>query len=332
MATISPFTTGVFTLSLDFELIWGTIDRRGIDGFRHSCEVERAEVIDRLLELLAEFEVPATWAIVGHLCLAGCSPVGGCKHPEIVRPKHSWVTGDWFDHDPGGNEGTAPLFFGRSLIQKIRGCSVTQEIGSHSFSHVIFGDPGCSRSTAESELRESVRAARDLGIELRSFVFPRNSVGHLDIFPDYGFTCFRAEPASIKRPATSQLARLIRLIETLTASRPAVGLPELTASGMWNIPASMIYVPMHGMRRFLPMSLRVRRAVRGLERAAEESKIFHLWFHPTNLADGIEYMFRGLRQILQHAANLRAEGRLVFRSMGQIADECQQRRLSHSHT
>ena len=82
------------------------------------------------------------------------------------------------------------------------------------------------------------------------------------------------------------------------------------------------------MRRFLPIYLRVRRADRGLERAVEENKIFHLWFHPTNLADGIEPMFRGLRQILQHAANLRAEGCLVFRSMGQIADDCQRQRLS----
>jgi peptidoglycan/xylan/chitin deacetylase (PgdA/CDA1 family) len=330
MGPKSPFTTSIFTLSLDLELIWGTIDRHGIDDFRHICEVERAEVIDRLLELLAEFEVPATWAIVGHLFLARCSPVGALKHPEIVHPKHSWVTGDWFDHDPGGDESTAPLFFGRSLIQKIRSCRVAQEIGSHSFSHVIFGDPGCSRSTAESELRESVRVARDLGIELRSFIFPRNSIGYLDIFPDYGFTCFRADPPSIAGPPNSQLARLIRLVEMLTASRPPVGLPELTSSGMWNIPASMIYVPMHGMRRFLPMSLRVRRAIRGLQHAEEEKKIFHLWFHPTNLADGIESMFSGLRQIFQHAANLRAEGRMAFRSMGQIAEECQHGRQSRT--
>ena len=211
MVRTSPFKTGIFTLSLDFELIWGTVDRRGIEGFGRICEVERAEVIDRLLQLLAEFEVPATWAIVGHLFLASCSPVGARKHPEIVRPKHSWVTGDWFDHDPGGDESTAPLFFGRSLIQKIRSCRVAQEIGSHSFSHVIFGDPGCSRSTAESELRESVRAARDLGIELRSFVFPRNSIGYLDVFPDYGFSCFRAEPPSIAKSPNSQLARFVDL-------------------------------------------------------------------------------------------------------------------------
>ena len=115
----------------------------------------------------------------------------------------------------------------------------------------------------------------------------------------------------------------------LTASKPPVGLPELTPSGMWNIPASMIYVPMHGMRRFLPMSLRVRRAIRGLQRAEEENKIFHLWFHPTNLADGIEPMFLGLRQIFQHAVNLRAKDRMVFRSMGQIAEECRER-LSHA--
>src|SRR3712207_8281369 len=38
-----------------------------------------------------------------------------------------------------------------------------------SFSHVIFGDPGCSRATAESELAACVRAARALGVALRSF-------------------------------------------------------------------------------------------------------------------------------------------------------------------
>ena len=183
MGPKSPFKTGIFTLSLGFRTNLGNHRPPRDWRIRKICEVERAEVIDRLLELLAEFEVPATWAIVGHLFLASCSPVGARKHPEIVRPKHSWVTGDWFDHDPGGDESTAPLFFGRSLIQKIRNCRVAQEIGSHSFSHVIFGDPGCYHSTAESELRESVRAVRELGIELRSFIFPRNSVGHLNIFP-----------------------------------------------------------------------------------------------------------------------------------------------------
>ena len=53
----------------------------------------------------------------------------------------AWERGDWFEHDPCTTETLAPTFFGRSLVEKIRACPTPQEIGSHSFSHVIFGDP-----------------------------------------------------------------------------------------------------------------------------------------------------------------------------------------------
>src|SRR5262245_44039861 len=95
---------GVFTISLDFELIWGTLDLFGPGRFRRACEDERPAVV-RLLELFAEYEVPATWCVLGHLFLGSCE-AGGCKHPEIVRPSHAWCREDWFHHDPCGSEET----------------------------------------------------------------------------------------------------------------------------------------------------------------------------------------------------------------------------------
>ena len=68
----APLARGVFTLSLDFELIWGTLDLFGPQAFRRVCEIERHLVIDRLLSLLEEFELPATWCILGHLFLDSC--------------------------------------------------------------------------------------------------------------------------------------------------------------------------------------------------------------------------------------------------------------------
>jgi ubiquinone/menaquinone biosynthesis C-methylase UbiE len=53
-------------------------------AFRAACERERAEVVDQLLALVAEFEIPATWCVLGHLFLDACSPRNGVKHPEIV--------------------------------------------------------------------------------------------------------------------------------------------------------------------------------------------------------------------------------------------------------
>lgn len=316
-----PLERGVFTLSFDLELIWGTLDLHGPEGFRERCETERGLVIDRLLELLTELGIPATWCTVGHLLLARCVDDGGGKHPEIVRPNHAWSKGDWFRHDPGGDECSAPTFLGRSIIQKIRACPVEQEIGCHSFSHVIFGDPGCSRATAWSEVAACVRTARDLGLELSSFSFPRNRVGHLDVLREHGFRCFRGpEPRWYRRrPWPALLERAVHLFEVLAATEPPVVTPQRTEQGLWNIPGSMILFPRHGARRFIPCSLRVKRALRGLEAAARLRGIFHLWLHPTNLVDGMEEMFAGLGAILQRASELRAKGELAIATMGGIA-------------
>jgi hypothetical protein len=89
---------------------------------------------------------------------------------------------------------------------------------------------------------------------------------------------------------------------------------------LWNLPGSMLLFPMHGRRRYLPSSVRVRRATKGLERAAAQRRVFHLWFHPTNLADESPRMFAALRSILERASMLRAAGSMEFESMGDLVD------------
>lgn len=313
---------GVFTISLDFELIWGTLDLFGQAGFGQAVRVER-DLIPRLLDLFVEFNVPATWCILGHLFLSSCHSENGVKHPDIVRPKHPWHPQDWFDRDPCGDEAAQPLFYGRSLVELIRACPVPQEIGCHSFSHVIFGDPGCSEVTAESDVAACVRLAAEMGVTLRSFAFPRNSVGHLRVLRRHGFRYFRGpEPARLSsRPWNNKLKRASHLWAVLRAAEPPVVSPTWTADGLWDIPGSMIYFPMHGFRRHIPLGLRVKRAVKGLEAAARAKKVFHLWFHPTNLADEADRMFAGLRAILGHSARMAERGDLRILPMREIAPE-----------
>jgi peptidoglycan/xylan/chitin deacetylase (PgdA/CDA1 family) len=309
---------GVFTLSLDFELIWGTLEDFGPKAFEAAVERERDEVVDRLLEMLAEFEIPATWCVLGHLFLDSCSATNGVKHPEIVPPDGS-SSDRWFAHDPATNEQQDPIYYGRSLIDRILACPVTQEIGGHSFSHVLFGDPACSRETAASELAESSRLAADLGFELRSFAFPQNSVGHLDLLREFGYTSYRGpEPVWYERSGRGSLRRAGHLWDVLTARTPPVSEPVEELPGLWNLAGSMMYFPMHGRRRHIPLSRRVRRAVKGLDRAARERRVFHLWLHPTNLADETETMFSGLRAIFDHAARLRDDRSLTFAAMGEL--------------
>ena len=305
-----------FTLSLDFELIWGTLDLFGPDGFGEACRVERTEVVDRLLALLVEFDVRASWLVVGHLFLARCDTPA---HPEIVRPAHAWHPGDWFRHDPGGDEKSAPAFLGRSLVERVRACPVPQEIGGHSFSHMIYGDAGCSRAAAESDLDALVAAAAGMGLSLRSFSFPRNRVGYEDALLARGFRVFRPpEPVPYRDLRSPALRRLGHLADVLLARTPPVVLPETRGDGLVAVPGSMVYFPMHGLRRLLPMSLRVSRARKGLRAAVREGRVFHLWTHPTNLAEHAESMFGGLRTILEEMAELRERGLMEVRTLGDL--------------
>jgi hypothetical protein len=80
----------------------------------------------------------------------------------------------------------------------------------------------------------------------------------------------------------------------------------------------MLFFPMHGRRRYIPGAVRVRRAVRGLERAAHDQRIFHLWLHPMNLADESDAMFAALRSAFNRMSELRAAGELAVMSMGSL--------------
>lgn len=318
---------GIFTISLDFELIWGTLDLFGVEEFREACDLERREVVDRLLELFNEFEIPATWCTVGHLFLDKCEADGEHKHAEIVRPKHHWHEADWFTHDPCGCEENDPLFYGKTLVEKIKNSPVKQEIGSHSFSHIIFGDKGCSPDAAQTDIAECVKAAEQFDVKLNSFAFPRDQVGHLDVLKKYGFTNYRgAIPKWYEHGENRSIVkRLAHLFDVVTAATPPTVLPEREENGLINIPGSMIFFPMHGLRKHIPMSVRVRRARKGLDVAAKEKRIFHLWFHPTNMAFEIDQMFDGLREILKYAAELREQGLIETLSMSEIAESSLQK-------
>src|SRR5262249_26015979 len=166
-----------------------------------------------------------------------------------------------------------------------------------------------------------VNVARKFGITMRSFAFPRNQVGHLDVLREYGFTCYRGPgPHWYEKPYLPKpVKRLAHLWDVLTAAQPPTVLPERTAEGLWNIPGSMIYFRMNGLRRFIPLSPRVKRAIKGLEAAVRQKRIFHLWFHPTNLVMETETMFAGLRAILDHACALRERGELAILPMAELA-------------
>lgn len=312
---------GVFCLSLDFELVWGSRDlARDPAPLLRAARTTRERVFPGLLRLLTERELTATWATVGHLYLEGATPdARGRLHPALMEPRHAWQRGPWLAGVPAGHEGDHPEFYGASLVRRL--LEAGQEVGAHGFTHVIFGDPGCSREVARSELAHLVAAAEALGFQPRSFVFPRNIPGHLDLLAEAGFTCWRPPEggwySSLRLPRSAQ--RLGHLAEVLRAGTPVTVLPRRGAHGLVEVPASATFLPLDGVRRAVPLGRRITRCLRGLDAAAEQGRVMHLYTHPINLAAEPEAMLGAFARVFDHAVRLRDQGRLDCLSMGQLA-------------
>jgi len=308
-------------MSIDTEMAWGVVHHGSIGRYSYSNDEQFTErdVIAALLELFDRYEIHATWAIVGHLFLEDCESVDGRKHPEIVRPDYPWFEGDWFDADPATDAATDPMWYGPDIVEAIRTCPTYQEIGSHTFSHIIVGDPGCTAENLRSDLAACRKLADGRGIALRSFIHPRNKIGHVDILADEGFTAFRG-----KRPISFSgypraVKRMLGALDTIWPMSGSAVYPRRVA-GLWDLPATNLYSPGNRRRIPLPIGWYNRQQIRRLRQAVRHRGLFHLWFHSHNFTAAPETALRGFEEILQEAARLRAAGMLENPTMAQLAE------------
>ncbi|MBV9282043.1 MAG: hypothetical protein JOZ41_18340, partial [Chloroflexi bacterium] len=169
-------------------------------------------------------------------------------------------------------------------------------------------------------LQACVELHRGYGLDLTSIVYPRNRVAFLDILPEFGITVYRGCEERWYAALDPRLARLLHAGDRVVApTPPTYPLGRLREGQLVNLPASMFYMHRDGLRRYIPIASRVRQARRGITRAAERGELFHLWFHPFNLASDAR-LFEGLEAIFAYAAGLRESGRLCTLTMADTAE------------
>ncbi len=308
-------------ISLDQEFIWGSFDHTPPDVFARAHPDPRGTV-RALVDLFEELHIPVTWAIVGHLFLGSCERgPDGRAHPEIVRPRYAWYGGDWLGADPCTDRARDPLFYGDDVLDMVQGARAGHEIACHSFSHLVYGDPGCSEAAATADLEAWVDVAKRRAITLRSFVFPRNREGHHALLRRHGFVAFRGEEPAWWHELPGAAKRAGHLFDQVAARPPPVVEPSELLPGLWNLPGSLLLLHRRGVRRLIPFAARRRRISLGLARAVRQRRLFHLWFHPHNLSFDRAGLFAVLREGLTEAAALRDRGLLDIRTMGDVAAE-----------
>lgn len=298
---------GTVVLSIDAALGWGVHDHADSLG-----RVEDGrEGWKRLVDLLDTFGLPATWAIAGHLFLDDCDG----KHTDHPRGP------SWFDHERTTWANRPELRFAPGLVQQVRESGPDHEIAARGFSHVEFGHPETTAATARAELAACQRAARGLGIDLSTFVFPRNSVGHRRELAAAGFDCYRGVIPTAK-------GHHRKLMNAMAGSAtPRLVTPAVDDWGLVDVPASLYLFSFDGLTRVLlepafgdPV---VTHVDRGLDELADSDSVFHLWMEPSSVRD--ERDVERLRQVFARIEEHRDE--IDVATMGTVADRTADTRL-----
>jgi hypothetical protein len=196
---------------------------------------------------------------------------------------------------------------------------VRHEIGSHGGRHIYFDRIAAGEARDDLDFAKSVHRAHGLGFD--SFVFPRGTVGHLDIVAQSGLRVVRSRDVGLLRSVNHGgrlAARAANFIDQFLPVPPRPSWPQ-PLGGLIDIPGCMQILGRNGPRRFiLPQVTRAKLSI-GLERAMRAGGTFHLWFHPSNFYHRRDEQLATLAWFLEHAAEQAGRGRLEFRTMGSYA-------------
>jgi len=325
VADASSCNPGGFVISLDFELMWGVRDSRTISQYGANILGAR-KAVPRLLELFRKNRVGCTWATVGMLFfdnkeeLLATLPEIKPAYRNLERSPYKDIMGI------GRDEEDDPYHYGLSLIEQIKS-TPRQEIGTHTFSHYYCLEEGETLEAFDADLEAAKIAARRIGVELRSIVFPRNqySQKHIDSCRKAGLFVFRGngEHPIYKPVAQNELTatlRTARLIDSyLNISGTNSSRPKFV-DGLMDVPASRFLRPWsRPLRRFEPM--RLGRILSAMRRSAQEGSVFHIWFHPHNFGVNQDENFSVLNEILIEYRRLYDAFGWPSLSMGEVAEK-----------
>ena len=267
---------GTFIISLDCEGKWGIADR---DNRIESGFITRSALIrayESLLRVLSVYEASATFAFVMALTLTknelddwmprltdvhveGVNWMRNFRRAEAAGDLDGWFCPEAFDlaRDSG-----------------------LHEIGCHGFRHIPLGNCEVGSEEAGYELRSATELAKRKGVDLNTFVFPRNCVGHLGLLADQGYAGFRnAHPIVGRHGRLGNLAREFNIREVSQD-------PEPSASGLVSIPGGYFLNWRQGLRRVIPEAVTLMRWRSILIDAVANDRVALLYLHPHNLIDG----------------------------------------------
>lgn len=264
-----------FIMSLDCEGKWGMADqlRPYHDALTDDALLAAYE---KLLQLLKRYDIAATFAFVMAFALTKDER----SHVDHILKRHpgredAWLEPYWKALEGGREKG----WHQPEAFELVRAAEA-HEIACHSFCHRPLGEQ-TARDVAVAELRAAGEVARLKGVQLSTFVFPRNEVGNLPVLKQFGFLGYRER---LRRPS-GLIGRTMSLAAELD-TRPARQQSPRSSDGLVAIPSGYFFNWRFGARRLVPPAVTVARWRNLLRGSRSGGDVVHLWLHPHNLITG----------------------------------------------
>lgn len=319
--------SGTLVISLDFELMWGVRDHRGVPDYGDAVLGGR-KAIPNILKLFEKHGIRATWATVGLLFARNRHEM--IEYSPKRRPSYLNSTLSPYRsivENVGDNETVDPYHFGRTLLDRIAETE-GQEIGTHTFSHYYCLEKGQTIEEFDDDITSAKAIAQQAGVDLRSIVFPRNqsSPEAIRVCAAHGILSFRGNPRSYMerpRPSGEQslLIRGLRLADSvLPLAVTRCHRSSERVAGSTDVPASRFFCP--ATSRIPICSDLFMSRVRGeMLHAAKQGLIYHLWWHPHNFGRQTEGNLQRLSHILEYFRHLADHYGMRSRRMGDFLDD-----------
>lgn len=299
--------SGIFTLSLDCEGLWGVADHLGADT---QCinQSSLSEVYRYIEDVLSHHSIKATYAFT---TLFTQDEADIIKYKDIIKT-HINEQDEWYKYIYSAlqNENLNG-WLGRDFYLKAK--QNGHEIAWHGFTHHPLGQ-STKENIVEFEVAESLKIFKKESLSVNSIVFPRNDVSHLQLLNNSGFNVYRKGVIEQSRLHSN---KYYRVLDELNILKPSQKFKKSKSNPMIGLPAGYFLNWPSGPRRLIPREVTYKRWDHILRSASRKSAQAHMWFHPHNMITAPK-MRDTFENIIKNVSTKIQNGELINLTM----DEC----------
>lgn len=295
--------TGCLVISLDFELLWGVFDK--VEHKEKELYFENTrKVIPEILQLFSEYGIHGTWAAVGMLFNRDWEEWKD-NIPALIPDYDKRHLSAYHFGNSIASPRTSAYCFDRDSIEMIRQAP-DQEIATHTYSHYYCLEPGQTVQAFRVDMEKSIKVAREMGVDLKSLVFPRNQFNedYLKICYDLGIENVRSNPSAWYWRDTEKESLKNKIFRTGDAyigrKNKSYGHSTLKAEPGKPLAQKASRLLRPYTSNVLLNFLKIRRIKSEMTKAARNNEIYHLWWHPHNFGYHPDENLNDLKIILEH--------------------------------